>query len=102
MWGYLGPVLQDCWETVGVFYTCFKKATLAAVSRIVEKQEECRKTNIPSAGTLRRRKNTCSMNECHFMGAFYFLFELIVFRFLPRLIYFLNHIFFCPWRSGRD
>jgi len=90
MWGCLGPVLRDCWEAVGVFYTwCFKKATLAAVSRqIVEKQEECRKTNFPSAGTLRCPINTCSMNECHFMRAFYFLFELIVFRFSAEIDFF--------------
>ena len=35
MWGCLGPVLHDCWEAVGVFFTwSFKKSTLAAVSRI--------------------------------------------------------------------
>lgn len=32
--------------------------------------------------------NTCSMNECHFMGAFYFLFELIVFRFSAEIDFF--------------
>lgn len=79
-----------------------RPAPLAAVSRM-----DCRKgknwgreTSIPSAGTSRCSINICSMNEYYLKGLF-ILFELIVSDFLLRLVFFLDHILFCPWRSGR-